>query len=126
MLPLAVAFVIGAFAPHAPPPAPDARWSVTLSTSDGIELVVRMNLEVRDGSFELYSRPGGVNQTISWRQRLLGSLLRKLPPHGAVMVGKGTAVADGDSTILRGKIDTFLGTRMLVGSVTTNRLRAVL
>ena len=60
-------------------------WLVDLAEKDGTRLSIRMTLALEADHWELYSSPGGVNQLINWRQRLLGRLTGKLPPKGALI-----------------------------------------
>jgi len=102
-------------------------WLVDLAEKDGTRLSIRMTLALEADHWELYSSPGGVNQLINWRQRLLGRLTGKLPPKGALIYGSGQAKKIGDSTVLRGGLASeFLGQRYLRASLHGNRLRGTL
>jgi hypothetical protein len=108
--------------------APATVWEATLAESNGTELLVRMHVERNGARWAMYSRPGGVLPMIPWRQRLLGRLLRRLPPHGALIhLTDGTARAVGDSVVLRGTLESpFLGKRVLVGWMKGDRMQAEL
>jgi hypothetical protein len=110
------------------PGAPsEQRWLIELAENDGTSLSVRMTLSIDAGRWELYSRRGAVSQSTNWWQRLLGRLAGKLPPMGALIYGSGPAVASGDSTILRGNLESqFSGKQYLRGSLRGDRLRASL
>src|SRR5262249_34433720 len=107
-------------------PEPNARqWVVTLTETDGTQLAVLMTFDHAGDRWELYSRSGAVNQMIGWRDRVLGWMLRKLPPHGALMNASGTATTAGDSVVLHGTMKSeFLGTRSVRGVIRAGRLRA--
>lgn len=114
------------FAGTATAQATNARqWVVTLTEKDGTQLAALMTFERSGDQWELYSRPGAVNELINWRQRVLGTLLRKLPPHGALVNARGAATTVGDSVLLDGTIESeFLGRRSFRGSIRSGRLRA--
>jgi len=103
----------------------ESTWRVDLREKDGTELALQMTLRIDGDRWALYSRPGGVNAFLSWRQRALGRLTRRLPPKGALIYGSGQAVAAGDSLLLRGTLESqFLGKRNLVGALRDERLHA--
>lgn len=108
----------------AAPAAPKA-WVVDLAERDGTQLGIRMTLVVERDQWEMYSRAGAVHELISWRQSVLGTLTRKLPPHGALIVAGGTSTPSGDSVILHGTVESqLLGRRFVTGSLRSDRLRA--
>jgi hypothetical protein len=98
-------------------------WRVRLTEGGGTDLTMRMTLRVDGDRWELYSRPGGVNAFLNWRQRLMGRALGKLPPEGALVYGSGPATPSGDSLVLRGAIRSeLLGKRLVRGSLNGGRL----
>jgi hypothetical protein len=108
-------------------PAEARVWRMELQEKDGTDLSVRMTLRVEGQRWELYSRSGGVNALISWRQRLLGRLTGKLPPRGALLYASGSATSEGDSLVLRGDIQSpFSRPRVVRGSLRGDRFRSEL
>jgi hypothetical protein len=104
--------------------AAERSWRIELSERDGTELAIQMTLRVDGDRWELYSRPGGVNAFMTWRQRALGRLFRSLPPRGSLIYGSGRVTADGDSTLLRGNLESqLLGRRFLRASVRNDRFQ---
>ena len=115
-------------ASQAPAAGVRGRWLVTLTPPDRGELVVRMTFEQRSTSFTAYSRPGGLRPMTTWRAWTLGRLFGKLPSHGAVVViNDGVLRAQGDSTIVTGRLESpFLGRFYVAGSLRNAHLRAEL
>jgi hypothetical protein len=115
--------VLGASAVISGAPRETDLWRVRLTESSGTDLTMRMTLRVDGDRWELYSRPGGVNAFLNWRQRLLGQLLGKLPPKRALIYGSGPATPSGDSVVLRGSIQSeLLGKRLVKGWLKGGRL----
>ncbi len=126
-----LAFLVAALAqpPAAAPPPFVGRWVFTITQADGVELAVRMTVESRAGGrWEAYSRPGAAREMVSWHTALVGRVLGKLPPRGAlVRVDSATTRDDGDSTVVEGVLDTpFFGRQHFAGTVRGERLHAEL
>src|SRR6185295_3652993 len=98
-------------------------WVANISEPDGTDLAVRMTVDIHDDHrWTAYSRPGAALEMIPWYQRVLGTLLRKLPPHNALMVIAGETWGPADSVALHGVLESpFLGKRTFVGSLHSGR-----
>lgn len=135
LLGVAAPLWIGAATASAPPAASAVagsdtprEWIARFTESDGTDLEVRMTVEIRDDRhWTAYSRPGAALQMIPWYQRILGTLLRKLPPHNALIAIAGETRGSADSVVLRGALESpFLGARAFVGSLHAGKIHAEL
>jgi hypothetical protein len=105
---LSIPVMLSLAAAASPRVADTTAWRMELRENDGTDLSVRMTLRVDGDRWELYSRPGAANALISRPQHILGWLMRKLPPRGALLYARGQAVAAGDSLVLRGELESPL------------------
>jgi hypothetical protein len=103
-------------------------WTVTIH-QEPMALVVPMTFRTwADGRWEAYSRAGAAGRLVGRSQALLGGVLGKLPPHGALTrVEQGTSTPLGDTLRIRGTFaSSVLGDRYLTGTVVGGGLTAEL
>lgn len=103
---------------------PNGAWIGVVSQANGLELRVPLRVSAdREGRWVLNSRPGAMTPLIGRWRALVGRILGKLPPHGALLTGGGRATAAGDGTLLRGTLSSpLLGRVYFVGVVAGGRL----
>jgi hypothetical protein len=106
-------------------------WRVSLRETNGVELDFRMTFAMtrrHPPAWEAYSREGAVGEALGRWRSVAGSLLGKLPPHGALVYIDGGALdTDGPVRRLRGQLTSpFLGRRAFDGQLRDGVIRAEL
>lgn len=118
-----------------PVPAPAATrelsgpWVLTLALDGGMEFAVKLDLEARDERhFEAYSRRGAAGEFVSWPVALLGRLLGRMPPRGAVLYMRdGVATHGEDGVHVHGTLESpIIGRHYLTGVLSGGRLTGAL
>lgn len=103
----------------------DGAWLVTFAQPDGRSLTARLAVEPdARGGWTAWSREGAAAQMVSRGKAIMGGLLGKLPPRGALLrVEGGRMVRRGDSLLVTGRlVSPFVGNRWLEGALVRGRL----
>jgi carboxyl-terminal processing protease len=105
--------------------APTGPWVFVLTNQDGVEVAVRLDARAEGaGRWSAHSRPGATAEFVGRRRALAGRLLRRMPPHGALInIAEGEARQEGEDVMVGGRFtSSMLGRLTLVGSIADGRL----
>ena len=103
-------------------------WHFTFTQPDGRTMTTRVTVaQEADGRWSAWSREGAAGEMVSGPKAILGRMLGKLPPRGALLNVEGGRLAAGGAgsagtTVTARLVSPFTGNRWLVGTMAGGRI----